>query len=46
MNKEKYYTHPLLIGHNVVTAMLLGQMWCQDIKTPSELREDHVVWVS
>ncbi|TNN80785.1 hypothetical protein EYF80_009019 [Liparis tanakae] len=39
-------THPLLICDNVVAAMLLGQMWCQDIKAPAKLRKHHVVWVS
>lgn len=39
-------THPLLICDNVVAAMPLGQMWCQDIEAPAELREHHVVWVS
>ena len=39
-------THPLLICYNIVAAMLLGQMRCQDIKAPAELRKYHVVWVS
>lgn len=39
-------THPLLIRDDVVAAVLLGQMWCQDVKAPAELRKHHVVWVS
>ncbi len=39
-------THPLLICDNVVAAVLFGQMRCQDIKAPAELRKHHVVWVS
>lgn len=38
-------THPLLIHHDVVAPVLLGQVRGQDVKAPSELRKHHVVGV-
>lgn len=39
-------TYPLLVHHDVVTSMFLGQVWGQDIKAPAEFRKHHVVWVT
>lgn len=38
--------HPLLVGDDVVAAMLLGQVRCQDVEAPAELGKHHVVGVS
>jgi len=38
-------TYPLLIHHNVVAPVLLGQVRGQDVKAPPELRKHHVVGV-
>lgn len=38
-------TYPLLIHHDVVAPVLLGQVRGQDVKAPPELRKHHVVRV-
>lgn len=38
--------YPLLIHHDVVAAVLLGEVWGQHVKAPPELSKHHMVRVA